>query len=144
MEEGARFAAVFSLQRWWRDAGKPRCPKSRGCEVQRPFLFQPTFCGPLRCIRERYRVLRVWRTVVRRKCPHNRPRMPGNGLSCIARRSPDCAFIGAADDGNRLLVRRRAVAEAHVHTTEPAGRNFQITSSWFALVHFESFLWVKF
>jgi hypothetical protein len=35
-----------------------------------------------------------------------------------------------------LLVSNRAVAKAHSHATQPESRNFQISASKFALLHF--------
>ena len=51
----------------------------------------------------------------------------------------DAAFDGRADQRDHLLlVRGRAVAEAHAHAAEAEGRDFQVAASQFALLHFSS------
>jgi hypothetical protein len=50
----------------------------------------------------------------------------------------DPAFHGYTDNGDRLLlIGSRAVGEAHVHATEPDGRNLQVAVSKFSFLHFE-------
>ena len=48
----------------------------------------------------------------------------------------DAAFDGRPNQRDHLLlVRGRAVAEAHAHAAEPEGRDFQVALSKFALLH---------
>src|SRR5262249_47991748 len=60
-------------------------------------------------------------------------------FSGIKKRDP--AFDGRPNQGDHLLfIRRRAVAKAHSHTTEPERRHFQVAISQFALLHRSSFV----
>src|SRR5437879_13788202 len=48
----------------------------------------------------------------------------------------DAAFDGRADErDHRLLVRWETVALAHSHAAEPDGRDFEVTLSQFAFLH---------